>query len=360
MTGVITTSRSIFFDKTFLNLHSPPTTMKFKKSTVLLFASALVLGTSIFIYEVTIAPQMEANKLERQKVFDFEMAQVKSLTLETPERTLEFIRVQSQPESAEPKWEMKVLESSTKSELNDRNSIQANEAYVSFLISLLVNAQSDRQIPLSADRKVEYGLDKPQATIDFTLKNDKRYKLVLGKRDFSDNFLYAIANPPDDANAKLSAILLPINFENGINRPLSEWKAETETTEQTKPKIDKKTDTATTEEKTATPEPTSDSTSEEPSPDSAKPNVENLDTSTPETPSEKTEPEKTEPEKIEPEKVNGEASTPSPEPQKVEEPSDANAPPKEEGTTSPEQTKPENSQSTPSKNEEDSQVRQLQ
>lgn len=320
--------------------------MKFKKSTVFLFASALVLGTGVFIYEVTIAPQMAAEKLERQKVFDFELEQVKSLTVETPERTLEFVRVESKTESAEPQWEMKILESATKSELNERKPIPANEAYVSFLISLLVNAQSDRKLPLSVNQKAEYGLDKPQATIDFSLKNDNRYKLVLGKRDFSDNFLYAIANPPEEPKAKLSAILLPINFENGVNRPLSEWKAESETTEKNQPKTDQKSDTVTTEEKTATPESNSDVNSEEFSKDRAKPNVENLDTSTPET-----LPEKTKPETTESEKAEDEASTPSPEPQKVEESSDAKTPQKEAGTTSKEQPNPESSPSTPSKNE---------
>jgi hypothetical protein len=282
--------------------------MKFKKSTVLLFASAIVLGTGVFIYEVTIAPQLEEAKLERKKVFDFEMDGVKLLTLETPERTLEFVRVESKTEAAEPQWEMKVIKSSTKSELNDRKSIPANEAYVSFLLSLLINAQSDRQIPLSADQKTEYGLDKPQATIDFTLKNDSRYQVILGKRDFSDNSLYAIASSAAEPNAKPFAILLPTNFENGVDRPLSEWKAESETTDKDKAadsklKEDPKPESAETEEKTSTPEPTPDSNSEEKS-----------DSSTPEASSDKIEPEKTESEKIEPE-----TSIPSPEPQKVEE-----------------------------------------
>lgn len=321
--------------------------MKFKKSTVLLFASALVLGTGVFIYEVTIAPQLAADKLERQKVFHFEMEDVKSLTVKTPERKLEFVRVESKTESVEPQWEMKVLESSTKSELNDHKPIPANEAYVSFLISLLINAQSDRQISLSPDRKAEYGLDQPQATIDFTLKNDNLYKLVLGKRDFSDNFLYAIANSPDDPNAKLSAILLPINFENGVNRSLSEWKAESETTEKTKPtdtnskpKKNQLSDPSTTEEKMSTPEPNSDSTLEEKSNETDQPKVENSDTSTPEA-----SPETTESEKTEPEKLDSPRPTLSPPPETVEEKSDTNTPPKEDTTTPSEQSQPESSPS---------------
>lgn len=318
--------------------------MKFKKSTVLLFASALVLGTGVFIYVVTIAPQMAADKLERQKVFNFDMEDVKSLTVETPERKLEFVRVEAKTESVEPQWEMKVLDSATKSELNDRKPIPANEAYVSFLISLLMNAQSDRVIPISAEQKSEYGLDQPQATINFTLKNDNLYKLVLGKRDFSDNFLYAIANSPNNPNAKLSTLLLPINFENGVNRSLSEWKAESETTEQTKPtdpdskrKEDQPSNPSTTEQKTLTP----DSTLEEKSNETAKPKVENSEPSTPEATTEKTEPEK----------LDGESSTPSPPPQTGEEKSDLNTPPNEDATTPSEQPKPESSPSQPSEKE---------
>ncbi|MGB3560364.1 MAG: DUF4340 domain-containing protein [Geitlerinemataceae cyanobacterium] len=293
--------------------------MKFKKSTVFLFASAIVLGTGVFIYEVTIAPQLEETKLQQQKVFDFELDDAKLLTLETPERTLEFSRVESETESAEPQWEMKVLNSSQKLELNDDRSFAANEAYVSFLLSLLINAQSDLQIPLSPEQKTEYGLDKPQATIDFTLNNDERYQLILGGRDFSDNLLYAIASSSAEPNAKPVAILLPTNFENGVNRPLSEWKAEPDTTDKNKAAD---SESKSTEEQTSTPEPNPDLNSQDKSNETAQPKEENSDLSTPEN--------------TQPEKVESETSTPLPEPKKVEPQSDVPPPETEDDTTSSE------------------------
>ncbi|MGB3238130.1 MAG: DUF4340 domain-containing protein [Geitlerinemataceae cyanobacterium] len=293
--------------------------MKFKKSTVFLFASAIVLGTGVFIYEVTIAPQLEETKLQQQKVFDFELDDAKLLTLETPERTLEFSRVESETESAEPQWEMKVLNSSQKLELNDDRSFAANEAYVSFLLSLLINAQSDLQIPLSPEQQTEYGLDKPQATIDFTLNNDERYQLILGGRDFSDNLLYAIASSSAEPNAKPVAILLPTNFENGVNRPLSEWKAEPDTTDKNKAAD---SESKSTEEQTSTPEPNPDLNSQDKSNETAQPKEENSDLSTPEN--------------TQPEKVESETSTPLPEPKKVEPQSDVPPPETEDDTTSSE------------------------
>ncbi|MGB5898906.1 MAG: DUF4340 domain-containing protein [Geitlerinemataceae cyanobacterium] len=323
--------------------------MKFKKSTVFLFASAIVLGTGVFIYEVTIAPQLEETKLQQQKVFDFELDDAKLLTLETPERTLEFSRVESETESAEPQWEMKVLNSSQKLELNDDRSFAANEAYVSFLLSLLINAQSDLQIPLSPEQKTEYGLDKPQATIDFTLNNDERYQLILGGRDFSDNLLYAIASSSAEPNAKPVAILLPTNFENGVNRPLSEWKAEPDTTDKNKAAD---SESKSTEEQTSTPEPNPDLNSQDKSNETAQPKEENSDPSTPENQpnldlnsqdkSNETAQPKEEnsdlstPENTQPEKVESETSTPLPEPKKVEPQSDVPPPETEDDTTSSE------------------------
>lgn len=289
--------------------------MKLKKSTILLLASALVLGTGVFIYEVTIAPQMEVAKLKNKKVFEFEIEQVKALTLETPERKLEFTKVESKSESAESQWEMKILEASDKSELNDRKPIAANEAYVSFLLSLLANAQSERQIPLNSERKTEYGLDKPQATIDFTLKNDKSYRVILGKRDFSDNFLYAIATVPDNPQSSQSAILLPTNFENGVNRPLSEWKAESETTDKTKEKEaslkstpDNNSDATSDAEETPTPPSTPEPSSEEKSLDNPESNSDKSNSST-------SEPQ--------PEPTENKDSTPSPTPENLEKSSES-------------------------------------
>lgn len=312
--------------------------MKFKKSTALLVASALILGTGVFIYEVTIAPQLERDQLARQKVFNFEMDQVKSLTVETPERTLNFVPVETKPESGERQWEMTVLQSSTKSEINGRKPIPANEAYVSFLLSLLMNAKSDREIPVSDALKVEYGLDKPQATIDFTLKNENKYELILGKRDFSDTFLYAIANPSADPNAKLSAILLPINFENGVNRPLSEWKADSETTDKkitTEPETPSqdapKKDEPSEVEPTPTPQPYVKSNSEEKSTTPTQSQGEKSEPSPLPVPTETTESEK----------IETPSSTPPAEPKTPEPPLDVNVPVNRDGTTPAPQPYPE-------------------
>lgn len=306
--------------------------MKFKKSTILLLASALVLGTGVFIYEVTISPQMEAAKLNNKKVFEFEMEQVESLTLETPERKLEFSKVGSKSKSAEPQWQMKILEASDKSELNNRKPVAANEAYVSFLLSLLANAQSDRQIPLNSERKTEYGLERPQATIDFTLKNDTSYQLTLGQRDFSDNFLYAIATLPDDPQSELSAILVPTNFENGVNRPLVEWKAESETSDTTKgkesesqSKPDNNSEEVTTPQETPSSQPTSEASSEEQSIDNPESSSERSTSSPAEEKSDSPETKPTE----------NPDYTPSPKPENVEKNSDS-APSKKEGEKVPE------------------------
>jgi Domain of unknown function (DUF4340) len=215
--------------------------MRFKRSTQILFASALVLATGIAVYEGTIVPDRQEQEIKQQQVFSFTDEQVKSLLLTTPDLILQFDRLPPQPNSIQPRWQFTILNSSQKSDLKDTKPQPANEAYVSFLIDLLVSAKSDRVLSVSPEKKPEYGLDRPQATIEVKLEGDRTHSMALGGRDFSANFLYAIADPPADAKANLSVLLVSSNFENGVNRPLSEWKAEPEKPKETaKPKESEK------------------------------------------------------------------------------------------------------------------------
>lgn len=46
----------------------------------------------------------------------------------------------------------------------------------------------------------------------------------MGKPNFNRNFLYALVDPPANTNQDLSVLLIPIDFQNAVDRPLSEWK----------------------------------------------------------------------------------------------------------------------------------------
>ncbi|MFB2936209.1 hypothetical protein ACE1B6_13230 [Aerosakkonemataceae cyanobacterium BLCC-F154] len=249
--------------------------MKFQKSTLILMLIALMFGGIVYIWEVEGKPRREAAKLRENRVFSFEEKDVQSVVLKTKEYKLQFDRVkpQASSNSNSPKWTVKLLEkyqiAETKtpesSETKDtetktsessetprrRRSRQqtelpedlalafwelmpdakgglklltetpANEAYVAFLLNELATGKGDRII---ADPRIEDGLDKPLATVEISLNNGKKHQLILGNLNYNNTALYALSDPPTQLTKPLDILLVPINFQSAVNRPLSEWK----------------------------------------------------------------------------------------------------------------------------------------
>lgn len=251
--------------------------MKFQKSTLILMLLALMFGGIVYIWEVEGKPRREAAKLRENRVFDFEEKDVQNVVLKTKEYKLQFDRVKPQAGSnpTAAKWTVKVLEKYQPAETktsesstatkdtetktpepqptetpqtrrrsrretdedlalafwhlmpNEKDEVKlltetpANEAYVAFLLNELATGKSDRII---ADPRIEDGIDKPLAIVDITLNNGKKHQLILGNLNYNNTALYAVADPPTQLTKPLDILLVPIDFQNAVNRPLSEWK----------------------------------------------------------------------------------------------------------------------------------------
>jgi len=65
----------------------------------------------------------------------------------------------------------------------------------------------------------------PQATIEVKLKNQRTHQLILGKPDFNRNFLYT-KDPAAKPAGNVDVLLVSTDFENAVNRQLSEWKSQ--------------------------------------------------------------------------------------------------------------------------------------
>jgi len=64
------------------------------------------------------------------------------------------------------------------------------------------------------------------------LKNQRTHQLILGKPDFNRNFLYAQADPAAKPAGNVDVLLVSTDFENAVNRQLSEWKSQDATKQQ--------------------------------------------------------------------------------------------------------------------------------
>lgn len=255
--------------------------MKFPKSTLILLISAVFLGGIVYLFETEGRPQLEAAKNQENLVFDFQEKDVQTVVLKTQNKTIQFDRNQPQQNNiSATKWRMKILEIAKETETKqeseakentesgdnkttalpenstvnssgdkkaserDRDTqvtpspeakaterpkekigtqMPANDAYVAYLLDKLVKAKSER---IPSDPRIDYGLNEPLATVDIKLNNQVNHQLILGKPNFNDTSLYAIADPPKQVKEPIQVLLVTKDFEYAVNRPLSEWKQE--------------------------------------------------------------------------------------------------------------------------------------
>jgi hypothetical protein len=193
--------------------------MKLKRTPLILLAIAALLGAGVYFHEIQSAPQRQESQEKAKRIYPFEEKDIKAFTLRTPQQTLAAV--------AKPTTGNSGTSSATPStwQLTEPQQGSANDASVAYLLNLIATAQTPETLKIPANRQAEFGLDKPLATIDVTLADNKSHRLILGKPDINRTYLYAQVDPPTPAGTELSIVLLPLEFENAVKRPLSEWQA---------------------------------------------------------------------------------------------------------------------------------------
>jgi Domain of unknown function (DUF4340) len=183
--------------------------MKLQRTTLILVLLALGLGAFVYFSEIRGTTQQQEAKNQKQQIFSFAEDDIQSLAIKTNNISLNLER---NGKSQESKW---LLKSPT--------SEPANTPIVSYLTDLLVKGKSDHPIQTPVSQLAEFGLDQPKITINISLKNQKTHQLILGKTDFSRRFLYAQVDPIPKQNGNVDVLLVSTDFENAVNRDISEW-----------------------------------------------------------------------------------------------------------------------------------------
>ncbi|MBW4444221.1 MAG: DUF4340 domain-containing protein [Plectolyngbya sp. WJT66-NPBG17] len=194
--------------------------MKFQRTSLILVFAALALGGYVYYNESKKPPQVDEAKSDEKPLFNFKEQDVQALTVQTPKLTVSF---EPFTPTIPPNQKGKPQIDRASSWLMRKPEVApADEGAIAFLLNLLATGKSDRSFSVPAARKSEFGLNQPSATVDVKLNNQQTHRLVIGKPNFNRNFLYALVDPP--MNQDLSVLLIPINFQNAVDRPLSEWK----------------------------------------------------------------------------------------------------------------------------------------
>jgi len=201
--------------------------MKLQRTTLILLLLALGLGGFVYFYERVATPQQEAAKVQAKKIFAFKKEEIQTLTIKNNTEALKFERV-NPPAGTQTRlssWQM----------IEPLNT-PASEPAISYLLDLLVQGKSDRTFNILESQRSDYGLDQPFSTVEITLKNQRTHRIILGKPDFDRKFLYAQIDSAANKPQTLEVALVPIDFEYGVKRPLSEWQAKEESSNKPSPK----------------------------------------------------------------------------------------------------------------------------
>ncbi len=181
---------------------TPP--MKLNRAPLIWLIVAALLGSVVYLQEQSTPPQ---SKTEDQTLFGFQESEVRSLSLKTPEQNLSFVK--NTPPNPNL-WQM-----------TSPNQALANDASVAYLLNAIVSAKSAPPLTVPAAKQAEFGFDSPLATVELALEGSKTHRLILGKPDFNRTSLYAQIDPQPGTELKIFRVSL--DFENAVNRPLSEW-----------------------------------------------------------------------------------------------------------------------------------------
>ena len=192
--------------------------MKFQKTPLILLFSALLLGGYVYFSELRKEPQPQTAQTEAKPIFAFKEAEIQAFTVKTAQQTLSFEQMPMVVKSGQ-----KGLSPKTSWQMTTPEKTAADQATVAFLLNLIATAKSDRTLLTPIARQAEFGLNPPIATIEVKLNNQQIHRLLLGKPNFNRQFLYALADPIANPSQDLAVLQVAIDFQNAVDRPLSEW-----------------------------------------------------------------------------------------------------------------------------------------
>jgi hypothetical protein len=176
-----------------------------KKSTLIVLLVAIAAGAAFYYFDWK-RGQKEAETAttdSSKPAFSIQPDDVSSLTISYP---------------ADPKSQPVQLEKRDGSwQITQPIHTGAADASVQGIVQQLATARVSQTEPGDPDRLKVYGLDNPDVSLDFQLKNGAKHNLKLGKKDFTGVSVYAMV----DNNTK-DVALLPESLLVSSDKPLQD------------------------------------------------------------------------------------------------------------------------------------------
>jgi hypothetical protein len=149
-----------------------------KKPTIIVLLCAIVLGGLVYYFDWKRGNEEKPAINASKPAFSIQASDIKSITLTHPaEAGTPPIRLEKTGDT----WNIvQPIET------------QADQPTVDGIADQLAAASVSQTEPGSADRRKVYGLDPPQVSLEFQLRNGSKHTILIGLKDFSGDSAYTI------------------------------------------------------------------------------------------------------------------------------------------------------------------------
>ncbi len=143
------------------------------QTTAVLAIILIAIGAFYYVYEIRQGPAREQQEARKGRVFTAEPADVTEMQLKRPSDTVNLKREGTG-------WQMLAPVKTS-----------GDRATVDDTVSTVVTAKMDREVANAPASLADFGLDKPAAELNLTLKDGKHLALLLGAKNPTGVWVYA-------------------------------------------------------------------------------------------------------------------------------------------------------------------------
>jgi Domain of unknown function (DUF4340) len=173
-----------------------------KKPTLILLVFAIALGLAVYYFDWKRSENAKPPADTSKPAFSLDASKISSFTLAHPAQKDD---IPTRFEKRDGTWW-----------IAQPIDTRADQSTAEGIVDQLAEDRVSQTEPGTEDRRKAYGLDPPQASIEFELPGGAKHTLLIGNKDFSGDSAYTIV---DDAQ-KVS--LLPASIAESAGKPLQQ------------------------------------------------------------------------------------------------------------------------------------------
>jgi Domain of unknown function (DUF4340) len=173
-----------------------------KKSTLIVLACAVLLGGGVYYWQSRRSKEPAAPKSAAKPAFSVLPADIVSFSISHPGQT-------DQPavEFQKQKGSWRIVQPV---------DTLADQPTAEGFVDQLAESRPAETEPLASGGRKAFGLDPPQASVEFQLRDGQKHTLLIGDKDFSGTDVYTIV----DGQSQVS--LLPLSLLTTAQKPLND------------------------------------------------------------------------------------------------------------------------------------------